>query len=227
MSIHGAAHRSLLIALGGVVLLASGAAEANGVHFVPDPGFSAGFDPLHPVFTDPLDYDIPSGSSFFLISEDPDDDVDFGLSYTLDQCVSLTSGGTCIGPGGIEIDTTPYYNAITLTLDSEIPAAAQNGILLFVGSLAPLSPYGIDEIHFNVDPGTDFQTISYFGYRYLGFQFNAQGESFQFEYFADRMDATKTPVLETLYVGEFVPEPGTGVLVGLGLVGLAIRRRRR
>lgn len=228
MSIHPFVGRSLHGALCALLLVAGGTAQATSVQLLPPPDF--GFDGSNPVFQGGHDFEIPLDAMVAGIGTDPGADV----YYSMDQCVTLSATGPCVDE---IVVGTPYFSVVTLTLESPIPVGAQNGILLFISGLAAGSEYTVGEIHFDLDPEPtnyptpapydDFQTMSYYIYHYLGFHFTAQGQSVKFRYHADAMKLSKTPVLETLYTADFVPEPGTGVLVLVGLAGLAANRRRR
>jgi hypothetical protein len=91
----------------------------------------------------------------------------------------------------------------------------------------------VDEVAVELDPsipGFSFDeflhltlTVEAVTYHYLGFHFDSIGDSATFQYDVSSQRLLGTPALTT---NALVPEPGTGVLFGIGLIGLGLRKRR-
>ena len=165
------------------------------------------------------------------------------LVVTVDQCLLLNGTGSCQD----RIDPGKAYSGI-LTVSFETPAAAPNsGFLLLVSGLnyetaagtTPPDPfYPESEVRMILEPQgqAPLQTIMWTSpsgtvTHYLGFRIDTlppgQPQSVTFVYDAAAMaEGSKAPVFRSNVIYEFVPEPGTGLLFGLGLAGLGLLRRR-
>jgi hypothetical protein len=160
----------------------------------------------------------------------------FGLSMSTCFLINEFPGSGCqaFQPAG----STGFTLIVDITLLTVPTGAADKDSLIFFSALPPVPSYSVSDVSVIVNdltpiPGftlTPFTTASFtpapsMTYYYLGFVLR-EGESATF-----RVDVTGdhsmagSPLIFAAN-GYVVPEPGTALLVGLGLVALAYRRSR-
>jgi len=233
----------------------SGVASANGttpdglVNFVTRADdlqrkYAYGFDGSDADLSGPPDWVITPGAEWFDVRKEGFDPnlTEPELVVQLDQCLLLNGTGNCqdnIAPGAA------FSGIVTLTFDPPT-AAPDSGFLLLITGLnfetepftTPDDPfYPESEVAFHLNPqgGSPLQTImnvspsgtvSY----YLGVRIDSATPGLKTLYFryeaASMVASGQAPVFRSNVIYDFVPEPGTGLLVGLGLAGLGMRRRR-
>ncbi|MEE3327834.1 MAG: PEP-CTERM sorting domain-containing protein [Myxococcota bacterium] len=205
----------------------AGAAQAVPVRFLGVGDFN-GFDPTTPGFPTTPDLQIePSGLS---LGAGPIGSG-FDVLYTADHCLLPTGTTTC--QPGVAAGSS-YTDLVTITLLSTPVAhpVPVGGLYILFGGMLDTG-YSVTDVWFD----TDQQTVAgipvdplLYAYQasgdreYFGFLFSNIGDSMTVRYDVSAMQPSGTPILFTSAYYP-VPEPGTAVLVALGLVGMACRQR--
>jgi len=207
--------------------------------------YAYGFDATDPDFdTTPQWVISPDATWYDVAREGSDPDAPTPeLEGSVNECLLLNGTGACQG----RIEPGEAYSGI-LTFSFETPAAApEDGFLLFLSGLnhptepgtTPKDPfYDESKLAIVLEPSgiEQLETIKWTSpsgseLYYLGFRIDklAPGEvqSLTFRYDVSEMIASSAaPVFRGNLVYEFVPEPGTGLLLAVGLAGLGFYRRR-
>lgn len=207
--------------------------------------FAYGFDGSDADLAGPPDWVIGPNAEWFEVRREGFDPglPEPELTVSVDQCLLLDGTGSC----QTRIDPGRAYTGI-LTLTFETPAAApDSGFLLFISGLNFETPAGTtppdpfypeSEVVMVMEPdgAAPLQTIMWTSpsgtmLHYLGFRIDTlppgQQQSVTFVYDAAQMvQSSEAPVFRSNVVYDFVPEPGTALLVGLGLAGMGLIRRR-
>jgi len=160
----------------------------------------------------------------------------FELSVATCTLINESPGAGCqsVQPTG----STGYTQIVDITLVSLPSDTTGTESLIFFSALPPVPTYTVTQVSFIVNPTpiggfttfTPFTTASYspnssMTYYYLGFVLSV-GETARFRVdVAGDHSMAGTPLIFAAN-GVVVPEPGTALLVGLGLVVLARRRSR-
>lgn len=217
------------VCLMGLLLGVGSSAQAAMVRFV-SAGSFLGFDPSTPgfptvpdlTFSPSVGVSLPAGTT-----PNPN-----GVQYRLDHCLLVQGSSAC--QAGVPVGT-PYTDRVTLTLEAAptldpLPAA---GLYILIGGMESTG-YSATDVFFETDdpqdPSVDpllylLLTAGGNDYHYFGFMFTSLGESRTVSYDVDAMAASGTPrILTSAYSP--IPEPGTGILLGMGLVALGVGRRR-
>jgi hypothetical protein len=220
------------------------AIDGDGVTFIEFATFAVGFDPDDNDFPSTVDYVIPTNAQRLgAQSIDTSPSVSVPVTFKLESCLLLEASTGCEG----SIDEDEAYSVeVTLTLMSAVDAPS-TGFLLYLsglndnvpeGGTAPPPPvYDVDDVRIRLDApgmdalsvftwtssGDDPTTLHYLGWTFDSFE-PGTTQSLKFRYDVSSQLAGGTPVFRTNAAYEFVPEPSTALLVGLGLACLASRR---
>ncbi len=241
----GVARRRALIALALAVLtstFAGSTAYAVGSARFVDSDFASGFQDGDLVGIEPQ-YEIATRESFLSAAQvTPGGPIDpsLAVAYSLAPCLLLEGSSDCqpqlnVGDG----PTFTFIAEITIeAIQAEVP---ESGLLFFLSGLSRDPSYSVDDITlvFDQDPKNGFtfdpvdlitfqngsQTLSY-----LGFLLSPDdvGRTITLELQIDTtVSSGGTPALFTNAATDYdiVPEPGTGILLGMGLIGMALYRR--
>lgn len=194
-----------------------------------DTGFSPSNFPLPVDVVIPLDVNDRPASMEPALGE-------FGLNVT--TCI-LANEPVSSGCDPTLIPTSTGYTMIVDITLASVPADAVGmDSFIFFTALPPVPTYSVTDVSFIVNdltpvPGhtiTPFTTASFtptpsMSYYYLGFVL-AEGESASFRVDVTGNHSMTTEKLIFRASGYVIPEPGTAVLVGMGLLVLARRRSR-
>lgn len=160
----------------------------------------------------------------------------FELSVSTCTLINESVGAGCnpIQPTG----STGYTQIVDITLVALPEDATGTESLIFFSALPPVPTYTVTQVSFIVNPTpiggydtfTPFTTASYspnssMTYYYLGFVLNV-GETARFRVDVAGDHSMAGMPLVFAANGVVVPEPGTAMLVGIGLFVLARRRSR-
>jgi hypothetical protein len=129
-----------------------------------------------------------------------------------------------------------------ITLDSVANPLPQDGMLLLLSGVAPTPAYAYDAVSvYYSDPGdvpsmpisplirAERLTSQGVTNRYLGLYFadlNTPTLTVRLEIDAMVGQTAPSIMLTAAYLSTPIPEPSTALMVGLGLIGLAVQRRR-
>jgi hypothetical protein len=225
----------LLVALG----VAASPAAATPAQFDPVFGFlEAGLEAL-PV-------GVMDGSDDFLeAGESGMSGLDVELTGSTNLCVFTASSPTC--QSNTEGITGAYSALVTITVSAINTPEIDGDFTLFLSGLAPSGSYAADEVTIALDPtlpdGLDPSGIPGFGfvsfghvvdetfapgttYHYIGWQVSL-GDTVSFRYDVSTAPAGRgAPQLTANAIARPIPEPGSALLMALGLAGLAMGKRR-
>lgn len=184
----------------------------------------------------------------FLMAGESVPGLDVVLSGSTDLCIFTASNPVCQSTtSGI---TGAYSAYVTVTVDSTPNPAIDGPFTLFLSGRGP--SYSESEVQVELDPtvepGLDTSGIAGFNlipfahiidetfgtpaaYHYIGWQVQV-GDTFSFRY-----DVSTAPngrpgpqltanAIARPIVPRVIPEPGTALLMGLGLAGLSVAQRR-
>jgi len=224
----GAWFAGALVALG---LLAQPAA-ALPVQYLQQSSSPTGFSPTG--FPMPVDVEIPvEGDVRGVFTGATADAYGLDIGFCLIPNESPAGGCQSAQPAG----SSGFTLIVDFTLASVPDDVQEQPALIFLSALPPTPTYALEDVSVIVDPDpitgftfTPFTTASFAAgpattYYYLGF-FLSQGDSATFRM---EIDGDHSGAGQPLQLGAnawVVPEPGTAVLVGSGLLALGLRRRR-
>lgn len=203
-------------------------AQATPVRFL-DVGAGTGFDSSTPGFpTTPNLVMDGTGESYPASTGTGPGNV----RYSLDHCLLVSGSSGCQPSVVLGI---PYTDLVTITLESTPVSAppVASGLYVLLAGMAPGS-YTTSDVVFETSGSTSppFDPLLYARlesggseYHYFGFRFTQIGEQRTVRYDVSGMAASGTPIIFTSAYYP-VPEPGTGVLLALGVLALATGRRR-
>ena len=226
----------LLALLGALCALAAGPAQAipMPVQFLQVGTAPTGFDPNG--FPLPVDFALPLSADIRPVGSGTLNDA-FGIGLSTCFILDEAPGAGC--QTSQPFGSTGFTLIVSMTLLSAPDDAQGQDSLIFFTALPPVPTYDVSQVSVVIDPDpvpgqaftfTPFSTTSFtFGpsmtYYYLGF-FLGVGETATFlvDVTGDHSGAGAPLVFAAN--GWVVPEPGTAVLLGTGLLLLARRRSR-
>jgi len=193
------------------------------------------------------------GLSTHSSDETPAGQLDASLEFTITDTSELTltvTNTTDLDGGDNDAEflmNGVWFNAASnvsgLTLDSAMHSDAGDVFSDWTPVVNDASPDGFGTFDFGVDDGTGMTNPSLIGAgEYVTFVFTITGtgpysasdfvaaNSMDYLAAAKFVSCTGTDCVsvdDSAFGATIVPEPGTGLLVGMGLVGMALRRRER
>ncbi|MCR9094976.1 MAG: PEP-CTERM sorting domain-containing protein [bacterium] len=226
------ARSALLVGL----ILGAGPALALPANFSP----SGGFDTTNlgglPTVT------IGAEDAFVGVGEGAPGAFDVNVEGSMSLCILFNDDVCRANTGGIN---GPFSVIMTLTVTAVNTEALGSPFTIFLSALS--SDYAANEVAVELDPTLpadldttavpDFVwnesfspavrvTDALFGLDYVGYTVDGVGDSLTLRYDVSRAPtAFGTPQLSTNATSAVIPEPGTALLMGLGLAGLAFAGR--
>jgi hypothetical protein len=221
---------------------------------IPDATFARGFgEPVDTSVEPPVP--APSPLPNYLFSDDPADflaaSVNAGaaVTFSIAECFIFDGSGGCASSVPEGVAYTGLTTWTVTAIDVEVP---EDGLFFFVGGMGngdtpvppgnpPAPDYALGSVQMLVGGGTWNEVtlppleeaLATFGgavdFTYFGTQIFEVGEALTFGFSVDEQLAGGTPIFFSNAARDVVvvPEPGTLVLVGVGLASLAAVRRGR
>jgi len=203
---------------------------------IPDKEYALGFDVPAPSSPDVI-FSQDMGD-FLAASTNPADGA--AVTFSLSECFVYTGSFGCQATVPTGVAYTGVTRWTVTDIDIDVPA---EGLFLFIGGMGngetPGPDYPLGSVQVLTSgglfggellPALSDGLLSFgqgMDYVYYGTRIFEVGDSLTFGYQVDEQHAGGTPILFSNVGRNIVPEPGTFVLVGLGLAVMASRRTRR
>ncbi len=209
----------------------------------------AQFDPLFGFLPEDLE-DLPSitmdaSDPWLMAGEETLSNLDVELTGTTDLCVLAGTTNTCLAtPTGV---TDPYMVLVTFTVSAINTPTIDGDFTLFLSGLMPNGSWGPGEVEVVLDQAAaaavnptgfvagDFRPFVHVidesgagdPFHYVGWTVQV-GDTISFKYNVVADPAGRAaPHITTNALARPIPEPGTALLMGLGLAGLTLAGSQR